>query len=180
MGKITMGTIYKLYVSGFDGTTFEKISSVAVWILTLAAIAGIIVGILYGAKVLGGGGGGGGSSTPTPEPTLSQAQIDAHKITLEGYKTAFTDLSYDETATSAITSSTIGSLSDFVNNKIAIAREAAVTTEQINNALTAAITAATNSITSDLSNITYDTIGGQTEQKYVTVFINNFKILASA
>ena len=178
MGKITMGKIYKLYVSNFDGTIYEKISSVLVWILTLGTIVGIIVGILYRAKVLGGGGGGGGGGTP--KPTLSQAQIDAQITTLEGYKTAFTDLSYDETATSAITSSTIGSLSGFVNNKIAIAREAAVTTEQINNALTAAITAATNSITSDLSNITYDTIGGQTEQKYVTVFINNFKILASA
>ena len=179
MGKITMGKIYNLYFRKIIyGNIYEKISSVLVWILTLAAIVGIIVGILYGAKVLGGGGGG--SSIPTPKPTLSQAQIDAHKITLEGYKTAFTDLSYDETATSAITSSTIGSLSGFVNNKIAIAREAAVTTEQINNALTAAIIAATNSITSDLSNITYDTIGGQTEQKYVTVFINNFKILASA
>jgi hypothetical protein len=174
-----MDKIYNLYFRKIIyGTTNEKISSVLVWILTLGAIVGIIVSILYGAKVLGGGGGG--SSTPAPTPTLSQAQIDAHKITLEGYKTAFTDLSYDETATSAITSSTIGSLSGFVNNKIAIAREAAVTTEQIKNALTAAISAATKSINSDLDDIKHNTIGGQIEQKYVTVFINNFTISTSA
>jgi len=172
MGKLTMSKIYKLYVSNFDGTPHEKISFVLVWILTLAAIAGIIVGILYATKVLGGSGG----DDPIILLPLSQAQIEAKKVILNNYKTVFEALNYSETPTSSISATTIDSLSGFVINKVALARESAVNTSKINNAFDVAKKAAIDSILADLTNITVTTISGQTEAKYVNAFINAFKL----